>query len=186
MVKIEGLSEKEVTEILYKACSRHAAKYCFGYNSTDDIIQEGIFECIKKLNNGKFKPKPNKPTDKQLLAFLTICARNAQSNHLRKHSYRYASGDTEANRTKYNLMHPLKIHSQGLTRSDIFARDSTMFDEIDKESLMLRIRDHLNVEETKDFLKYLNGIPISDKRRQPLFDKIVSLLNEKKEDCIDS
>jgi hypothetical protein len=186
MVDIPGLTEDEIVEVLQKAAQRHAAKYCFGYNSIEDITQEAIAECIIKLNKGKFKPKPDKDIKKQLAAFLGVCSRNAQSNHLRKHSYRYASGDTEANRTKYNLMHPLKIHSQGLTRSDIFARDSEMFDEMEKQQLMDRIRGHLNIEETKDFLKYLNGVKVPKRRLATLFTKVAGIIGEETQDSIDT
>lgn len=173
----EGMTEQEVVDVMNEAASRVAPKYKFGYHNGDDMIQQAVMKCVKILNNGKFIPKSNKDLKKQLLNFLITICRNEASNYRRKHSFRYASPDSENNKRKYNIMHPMKIHSQGMVNSEIFSRPNSIIEDIDKADLINKIRDNLPIPLLKDYLKWMNGVKIPLARRKILFTKLAEIFD---------
>ncbi len=178
MIVPEGLTEQEVTDIMYRVSREIARRYLFGYHSVEDNIQQGVMECIKTLNNHKFVPRGDKDLQQQLINFLRVHVRNRLSNFRRNHSFRYAEPNSKNNVAKFNLMHPLKIHSQGLAGSPIFSRENTITQGIDRSEMIRRIREALSIPMLKDFLKWQNDVKIPTKRKKELFSKIVEILGE--------
>lgn len=179
MIAIEGLTEDEVVKIIYKAC-KTAIKYKFGYLSGEDLVAHSVVKCVKVLNEGKFIPRSEKPIEAQLLNFLSMVSRNEASNLRRKHSCRYSNPENRNNEKKYNLAHPLKIHSQGLTNSELFSEESTMHEEMNYSELMIRIRETLPIPMLKDFLKWTNGVKLSTTKKKILLDTLKEILSAQK------
>jgi hypothetical protein len=174
-----GLTEQDCIEVFYKVSREAAPKYMFGYHGKDDIVEDGVYECIKILETtDKFQPKPGKDLKQQLTNFLRVHVRRRLSNNRRDRSYRYASPNSKHNIAKYNLMHPLKIHSQGLTNSDIFSRDNTICEQVDHDEMIRRIREGLSITMLKDFLRWQSDVKIPSVRRKALFDRIGEILSE--------
>lgn len=173
----EGMTEAEVVDIMERASKRVSPKYKFGYMNDEDMVAQGIVEAIKALNTEKFQPKPNGDLKKQLLNFLMVHIRNRISNFRRKHSFRYASPDSKSNKTKYNLMHPLKIHSQGLVNSEIFAQKNTIIEDISGGDIIEKIRDNISMSMLKDFVKWTNGAKLPASRKKALIDRLKEVLD---------
>lgn len=172
----DGLTEEETVDIMYRA-AQISTKYKFGYLDDSDMVSSAIEKCIKVINQGKFLPKPDKCVKKQLYNFLVTVSRNDSSNLRRKHSCRYSNPENRNNEKKYNLAHPLKIHSQGLTNSELFSEESTVHEEMNYSELMIRIRETLPISMLKDFLKWINGVKLSTTRKKVLLDTLKEILS---------
>ena len=174
----EGLTEQEVVDIIKKVANEKKSTYRFGYHSTEDISQQVFLHCIKVINEGKFQPRGLKPVATQLLNFLRVHARNKLSNDIRNTMYRYAQPESKNNKTKWNLMHTLKIYSQNLEHSEMFAVENKMDEEIDRKNLIRKIRENLTINQLKDFLRLQNDVKISDTAKADLFARIKEILGE--------
>ncbi len=180
----EGMTEQETIDIIYRACRKAARKYCFGYHDMDDIVQEAAMFCVTTLDKGKFKPRGDKPMAQQLYCFLRVWARNRQSNYRRDHSCRYGNPTSQLNINKYNIMHPLKIHSQGLTQHNMFARYSNLDEDFDAEDIQRRILEGLTVVQRKNYFKLLSGVIILPEYEQELYDRISEILQIQRTDVL--
>jgi hypothetical protein len=174
----EGLTEEEVLRVLRKVANEKKKTWRFGYHGEDDIYQQIHMHCIKVLNAGKFVPRGEKPLVTQLLNFLRVHTRNKLSSDIRNTMYRYAQPESKNNKTRWNLMHTLKIYSQNLEHSEIFAFDSDMDTAMDREELIRKIRAGLDINQLKDFLKLQNGVNISKKKKELLIERIREILGD--------
>lgn len=165
-------------KIMTKVANEKKKTWRFGYHSESDIVQQVYMHCIKVLNENKFVPRGEKPVETQLLNFLRIHTRNKLSNDIRNTMYRYAQPDSKNNATKWNLMHTLKIYSQNLQHSEIFAFDNEAEGEIDKEQLIRKIRESLTIDQLKDFLKLQNDVKIPKARQTALCERIREILGD--------
>jgi hypothetical protein len=173
----EGLTEQEVVTIMQTASFRIAPRFKFGYLKADDLIQQGIMECIKVINADKFRPIEGKCLKRQLYNFLATHIRNRMSNYRRQYSFRYANPESVSNLRKFNLMHPLQIHSAGLTNSEMFSEENTIDDDIDHSALIEKIRANLDVNMLKDYLKWSNGVKLPTVRKKALLAKLEEIIN---------
>jgi hypothetical protein len=152
------MTEEQVLTVMYNVAGQVAPLYVFGYNDVTDIIQDGIYECVKVLAEGKFVARSTENLDRQLYAFLRTHLHHRLYNNRRNKSCRYEGPDTAANRAKYNIMHPLKIHSQGLTNSELFSEPSTALEQIDNQEILMKLRRNLPGDMLKLFVKHLEGV----------------------------
>lgn len=164
----EGMTADEVVAIATEVSRAPARKYLFGYHSVEDLVEQGVLISLDILSKGKFKPRGPKPMALQLKNFLRVWVRNRLSNYRRDNSCRYPNADSPANKSKYNLMHPLKIYSQGLSTSEIFARDINVGREIDDRDLTGRLLTGLSVYERKLYWKKMGGVILSVAEEQLL------------------
>lgn len=178
----EGMTEDEVVQIMTRISNLYKRKYKFGYNSEEDVVQQGILHAIKNLNNGKFKPRGNKPMALQLTNFLRVWVDRRLNNDRRNQSCRYSRADTILNKTKFAIMHPLKIHSQGLESSEIFARDSGAIDSLMNDDIKEKVLEGLDIDQRKDYMKLLGGVRISQQKEDELFARIKQILAPREED----
>lgn len=157
----EGISEEQFVAIVEKVSVRSAHKYLFGYHSVEDLMQKAYELAVTFLIEGKFKPRGDKPMDIQLTNFLRVWIHNRLSNYRRDNSCRYPNNGG-SNQVKYNLMHSLKIHSQGLTNSEIFARESDLPAKLGQDEIFDRIRNGLKPRMRKLYERSLEGEILDD------------------------
>lgn len=174
----EGMTEPEVIEIIYRVSRSVSGKYLFGYNSLDDMIQQGVQIAITILNNGKFKPRGDKPMAKQLTNFLYVWINNRLNNYRRDHSCRYPNVDKEPNRSKYNIMHPLKIHSMGMEHSDIFAFSENVIDKLDDKHMMEKLLTSMSSYKRNLWLKMVAGEALPVKKQKMMVKHIKKTLSK--------
>lgn len=157
----DGISEEKFVEIVYRVSPTSAKKFVFGYHSYEDMIQQSFFIAINILKGGKFKPRGEKPMEQQLANFLRVWIHNRLSNYRRDNSCRYPNKGG-ANQVKYNLMHSLKIFSQGLATSEIFARESHIPDEVSHQLVLDRLASGFKRSEQKLYDRYLGDEELDD------------------------
>lgn len=179
----EGITEEKFIEIVDKVSLNSAIKYQFGYHSVEDMQQKAYELAVTFLQNGKFKPRGEKPMEVQLKNFLRVWIHNRLNNYRRDNSCRYPNKGG-ANQQKYNIMHALKIHSQGLTNSDIFARESDLPDRLSKEEIFGRIEQNLKPRARKLYHRYLEGEVLSEDEMSRLAKAIRKILPGEAEDYI--
>jgi hypothetical protein len=173
-----GMNEDEFISILYEIGHTIKKKYHFGYHDESDMIQQGIEEILVCLQRGKFKPRGDKPLPQQFKNWVRVWMRNKLSNYRRKHSCRYANADSALNQSKFKIMHPLKIHSQGLTQSEIFARAFSCEDRLRQEDALCAIQKGLSVEQYDNFILLVDGSELPPETVDELFFLVKDLLCE--------
>lgn len=174
----EGMTEEEVVSIIYRVCRAVAPKFKFGYHSSDDLIAHGVMLSIKFLSEGKFKPRGDKPLAKQLTNFLYVWVNNRLINYRRDNSNRSGCMDREPDKSKYNLMHCLLVHSQDLTHSDIFAVDTDIPSTVHRRDVIERVLAGLTANQKEIYYKMINEEFVSESDQAKLFKKIQNILGE--------
>ncbi len=177
-MKVEGLSNEEMSVILYDVGRAIALKYKFGYHSVDDMVHQGIEEILLCLQQEKFKPRGDKPVAQQFKNWVRVWMRNKLSNYRRKYSCRYANADSALNQSKFKIMHPLKIHSQGLTQSEIFARSFSCEEHLQQQEALQKITSQLEPEALANFIILLQGGDLPADTSEALFILVKDILNE--------
>lgn len=164
---VQGIEDDIATEIMYDIARKPAYQYLFGYHDVDDMVHQIIIEIMEQLDKGKFKPRGPKALEQQFKNWLRVWMRNKASNFRRKHSCRYANADTEINQSKFKIMHPLKIHSQGLTQSEIFARSFSAECHLHQEDALRRLSRELSPEDLSLLHSMINGdtLPLDEDER---------------------
>lgn len=173
-----GLTEKRTVEIISEAARVIGPLYRFGYHSREDMIQQGIMEGVKVLNENKFQPKATAYEDSEkmeraLRVFMRVHIRNRLSNYRRKHSCRYY-GNEEINRNKYNIMHPAKIGEW----ADILVEVENERDGVEARDLISFIRSRLDQDTLRDFLRVQNGVTIPSVRRNRLLAALREIMQD--------
>lgn len=174
----EGMTEAEVTDIIYRVCRAVAPRYRFGYHDQNDMISQGVLLSIKFLSEGKFKPRGDKPLAKQLTNFLYVWVNNRLINYRRDNSNRSGCMDREPDKSKYNLMHCLLVHSQDLTHSDIFAVDTDIPSTVHRRDVIEKVLNNLTGGQKEIYYKLINEEYVSEADQAKLFKKIQSILGE--------
>lgn len=179
----DGITEKKFVEIVYRVSPTSAKKFIFGYHSYEDMIQQSFFIAINILKGGKFKPRGDKPMEQQLANFLRVWIHNRLSNYRRDNSCRYPNKGG-ANQVKYNLMHPLKYASMGLTNSEIFARESDIPDEVSHQIVLDRLAEGFRRSERKLYDRYLGDEELSEAEQIKLNSAVQRILQGEPEEYI--
>lgn len=183
-----GLTSDEVCEILYRTAEKIVRKnkyYVFGYNSEDDIIQQGVFEALRCIARGKYKPelfvregRDNSPQS-CLERFMSVHINNRLFNYHRDNSRRSTANSYPANETKYNLMHPLSLDETFLENAEI-----NSIDVIHYHDILLRIKRDLSrtPDLLNDFYRVVDGVTLPQQRKLRLKERIQEILDaEEKE-----
>lgn len=183
-----GLTSDEVCEILYRTAEKIVRKnkyYVFGYNSEDDIIQQGVFEALRCIARGKYKPelfvregRDNSPQS-CLERFMSVHINNRLFNYHRDNSRRSTTNSYPANETKYNLMHPLSLDETFLENAEI-----NSIDVIHYHDILLRIKRDLSrtPDLLNDFYRVVDGVTLPQQRKLRLKERIQEILDaEEKE-----
>lgn len=179
----DGITEETFVAIVKKVSLSSAIKFQFGYHDVEDLQQKAFELALTFLQNGKFKPRGDKPIELQLTNFLRIWIHNRLSNYRRDNSCRYPNNGG-SNQQKYNIMHPLKIHSQGLTNSEIFARESELPEQLSRDEVLQRIEAGLKPRNRRLYRCYLDGDEIDEVDLEKLFKAIKKILPGDAEDYL--
>ena len=152
-----------------------APRYNFGYYSKEDMVQHAIERTLDILQKGKFRPRSDKDLIKQLAAFVRVHMRNRCLNLIRDESCRYSSKDTEINKSKYNLMHPLYIYNQNFNE-DFFVQEDNNREEL--HDCLDYIRTNLSDDMISDLDTIRDGKKISISKQKRLMAAIQRLFAE--------
>lgn len=183
-----GLTSEQVAEVLFRVAERVVRKhksYVFGYNSEDDIIQQGVFEGIRCIARGKYKPelfirdgKDNSPVP-CLERFMSVHIKNRLFNYKRDNSRRNVKNSYPANETKYNLMHPLQLSEALIENPQLSSLDIIHYHDI-----LVRIKNDLSKtpDLINDFYRIIDGVNIPQQRKTRLKERVREILyGEEKE-----
>lgn len=165
------VTEQEIIETITRVSTQVGPRFVFGYNSAEDLIQEGIREGLEAL--------PRWDRNRPLENFMRIHIRNRLYNYKRNNYFRYEKNAgiiksekwAERNRRRQNLMCPLEI------KDEICMPDHTVNKVVYKELLDL-IKERLPVDLRTDFLRMLDGVSISTVRRIKIQDVIKDILGK--------
>lgn len=170
----KGLTEREAVEIIYSAARAVAPKYRFGYHSNEDMIQQGVLHALNLLKKKKFQPKSGEKIAQQLYSFMKVCINNKLFNYQRDHSCRYTNKDTELNRAKYNIMHPIKM-GDSIDWGFILGEEN----EVENRDFIEYLRAQLEDSLLSDF----NRLMENKKLPEPRYNQLILHIREMVGEC---
>jgi hypothetical protein len=179
----EGLTRDQVGEILQRIATKVVRKnksYIFGYNSEEDIIQQGVIFGIICMARGKYRPELFLREDRDnspqscLERFMSVHINHRLFNYRRDNSRRNVETSYPANDMKYNLMHPLPLDEAFIANSD-----SHSIDIIHYHDTLMRIKKDLSKtpDLLNDFYRVVDGVNIPQQRKLRLKDRIKEILD---------
>ncbi len=160
----------EHIETIIRVATQVAPKYVFGYNSVEDLIQEGITYGLEAL--------PRWDRERPLENFMRVHIRNRLHNYKRNKYFRYEKNAdatksekwAERNKRRQSLMCPLEI------KDEIMMMDHTL-EEANYNELINLIKKELPAELRTDFLRMVDGVPISTLRRNKIQSIVRSMID---------
>lgn len=180
----EGITEEKFIEIVRAVSISSSIKFLYGYHSVEDLQQYAFQLAITFLKEGKFKPRGEKPMEKQLSAFLRVWIHNRLSNYRRDNSCRYPNKGG-ANQVKYNLAHPLHIYSQNLANSEIFGRENDLPYNTDLKEILERLKENFTKRELNLYNKYIQEEEeLTEKEEYKLFQAVRRILKGNPEEYV--
>jgi len=153
-----NMSEEDVLSKIELVITRIAPKYTFPGYDIDDIKQESFLICVDALNRYDQK--------RPLENFLSVNLSNRLKNFIRDNNF------TKSDEEKRKVMLPVQLANECSIEDD--GRSVTL--EV-AEAIEI-IDKFLPVEYRSDYLKILNGVHVSKKRREEVSLIIKSLLED--------
>ena len=149
-----NMTEEEVLRVMNKVIDKTAAKYTFYGYTVDDIKQESFLICLDALNRYDQK--------RPLENFLSVNLSNRLKNFIRDNNF------TKSDEEKRKVLVPNQLSNEYAiedTKYSLSLENSEIINIIDKE---------LPIEYRSDYLKIMNDVHVSKKRK----DEIVSIIQE--------
>lgn len=148
-------------KIITKVINRIAPKYTFGFYELDDIKQESYIICLEAME----RYDPTKPLEN----FISKVLSNKLKNLVRDKYFRNSSSEDK------KLLMDLGVSLQDITPPEY---DQDIENKISTQEALEKIMSELPTAYRNDFLRIANGVNIQSHRKNLLFDKIRSILNE--------
>jgi RNA polymerase sigma factor (sigma-70 family) len=172
-------------QIIQRVCKRISEKYTFGYYSKEDIEQEGFLIAMQALP--RFNPKIS-----SLETFLYIhisnrlktfkrdnylrtdfvcvyCGRmDPECDHCKRREWRHAA--------KKHLMEPVDIDNVKDDKEKSMRDGTDFLMDVELNEILSIINQNLDVCLREDYLKMVEGIPISKCKKQAIESSIVEIL----------
>lgn len=193
----KGMTEDEVVKTIEEVVNILASKFTFGYNSKEDMKQEGARFAIKAINDGDYDET------RPLKNFLYRHVRNRLINYKRDNYFRNESpckscvffdpkykkstnqcgafpdkGDCKKlsdwqrkSSTKQSLMRPVDVSLVNEDSMSMEPHDGKIsFEEIKKV-----IEDNIPVDLRSDYLRMIDGVQIPKSRRQKIRNLVLEI-----------
>ena len=158
----ENMTKQEVLEKIHLVVNRIAPKYTFHGYDVEDIKQEAFIICMDALNRYDQK--------RPLENFLSVNLSNRLKNFVRDN---YVVGQDEA---KKNVLSPKQLNYDFCVSDD----KSDLDIKIDFKDVQNIVDEHLPTEYRADYLKMLNDVYVSKKRREYIVEFIRNMIDEKR------
>lgn len=153
----KNMTYDQVVDQIQIVVDRIAPKYTFGTYGVDDIKQEAFIICMDALTRYDQK--------RPLENFLSVHLSNRLKNFVRDNYY------TKDEEEKKRVLKP-----QYLSKDDVIKYDHNYDSKLEAKDLRLIIDKYLPPEYRSDYLKMINDVYISKKRREELVALIKELL----------
>lgn len=153
----KNMTEQQVIDQINIVVNRIAPKYAFGTYGIDDIKQEAFIICMDALNRYDQK--------RPLENFLSVHLSNRLKNFVRDNYY--TKDETE----KKQVLKPKYLSPEDVVKYDVDYEFT-----IEAKNLKRIIDKHLPVDRRSDYLKFINNVYISKKKREELVSLIKNLL----------
>lgn len=163
----QGMTEKEVLDIIYKIAKKYR-KYEFAYYVKDDIQQECIIAALEALE------KYNGTTS--LENFLSTCIRNSLLNLKRKIVSRTIKESNKFDKVKKLIVQPLDLSEINDEKESNMSFVDIDLNNISYEELMQKINNELDASDRIYFLKLLAGKPINKTHKDRIISKIKEII----------
>jgi len=154
----KNMTEDQVLEKIYLIIDRIAHKYAFGSYDINDIKQESFLICIDALDRYDQK--------RPLENFLAVNLSNRLKNFVRDNNF------TKSDQKKRNVLLPMQLSNE-----NTIADDKNLLELEDREIFQI-IDDKIYPEYRADYLKMINGVNVSKKRREEIVAHIRELIGE--------
>jgi len=172
MMKIpNGMTEKEVLQIISKVVERQAAKFRFGYYEAEDMKQEAFIIAMDALD----RYDSNRPLEN----FLAVHVNNRLKNFKRDHFYRL---DNEKHEAKKNIMDPIDLSSVKDELESSMRVENDFIELVEQKEIVNLIDKFLDVTFREDYLKILHGVYVPKPRRQQIYNEIQKILKESRDE----
>tara|TARA_B100001559_G_scaffold306966_1_gene298672 strand:+ start:762 stop:1250 length:489 start_codon:yes stop_codon:yes gene_type:complete len=150
----KNMTREQVMDKIQLVINRIAPKYTFNGYEVDDIKQESFLICLDALNRYDQK--------RPLENFLSVNLSNRLKNFIRDNNF------TKSDEEKRKVLVPNQLSNEYAiedTKYSLSLENSEIINIIDKE---------LPIEYRSDYLKIMNDVHVSKKRK----DEIVSIIQE--------
>lgn len=157
----KNMTREEVLDKINLVVNRISPKYTFHGYDLDDIKQEAFMICMDALDRYDQK--------RPLENFLSVNLSNRLKNFIRDNHY---IGQDEKKR---NVLCPQQLaYEASIPQEELCLDEKVDFSQIQKV-----INEHLPAEYRGDYLKMLNDVYVSKKRREQVVQIIKELIHEK-------
>tara|TARA_R100001015_G_C4623612_1_gene181480 strand:- start:957 stop:1445 length:489 start_codon:yes stop_codon:yes gene_type:complete len=157
----KNMTREEVLDKINLVVNRISPKYTFHGYDIDDIKQEAFMICMDALNRYDQK--------RPLENFLSVNLSNRLKNFIRDNYY---IGQDEKKR---NVLCPQQLAYEASIPQEELCLD----EKVDFSQIQNIINEHLPAEYRADYLKMLNDVYVSKKRREQVIEIIKELIREK-------
>jgi DNA-directed RNA polymerase specialized sigma24 family protein len=157
----KNMTREEVLDKIDLVVNRISPKYTFHGYDLDDIKQEAFMICMDALNRYDQK--------RPLENFLSVNLSNRLKNFIRDNHY---IGQDEKKR---NVLCPQQLAYEASIPQEELCLD----EKVDFSQIQNVINEHLPAEYRGDYLKMLNDVYVSKKRREQVVQIIKELIHEK-------
>ena len=157
----KNMTREEVLDKINLVVNRISPKYTFHGYDLDDIKQEAFMICMDALNRYDQK--------RPLENFLSVNLSNRLKNFIRDNHY---IGQDEKKR---NVLAPQQLAYEASIPQEELCLD----EKVDFSQIQNIINEHLPAEYRADYLKMLNDVYVSKKRREQVIEIIKELIREK-------
>ena len=154
----KNMSKKDVLDKIELVINRIAPKYTFPGYEIDDIKQESFLICVDALN----RYDQNRPLEN----FLSVNLSNRLKNFIRDNNF------TKSDEEKRKVMLPVQLSNE------CSIEDNCALTSLETKEAIHIIDTKLPVEYRSDYLKILNNVHVSKKRREEVSQVIKQLLED--------
>lgn len=152
------MTEKEVLQKIHLVVDRIAPKYTFNGYDVDDIKQEAFIICMDALDRyDECRPLEN---------FLSVNLSNRLKNFVRDNYY------TKKDEDKKRILNPTQLSYEDNIQCESADNDKSM----DLQDFKIIIDKHMPAKYRSDYLKILNDVYVTKKRKLEIFSLIKKII----------
>ena len=154
----KNMKEDEVLNTIYTVIDRLAHKYTFSSYDINDIKQESFLICIDALE----RYDQNRPLEN----FLAVNLSNRLKNFVRDNNF------TKSDQKKRNVLLPVQLSNECNIADNMNSLD------LEDREIFQIIDDNISADFRADYLKMINGINVSKKRREEIIYHVKCIIGE--------
>lgn len=155
----KNMTEKQVMDKIELVIGRIAPRYVFPGYDINDIKQESFIICLDALK----RYDKNRPLEN----FLSVHLSNRLKNFVRDNNF------TKSDEEKKKVLLPMQLCNEYTIEDDTEERS------LDQQEIFDIVDCTISTEYRSDYLKMVNGVHVSKKRREEIIEHIKDILKEK-------